>query len=77
MAEYNTQVEDDQFIFPQSLAGRPSMWQGGPFSECHDGFKGWALSSALAHLIFDLRPNLAFGDLGFQQADSAIHDFSR
>jgi hypothetical protein len=40
--EYNTQVQHDQFIFPQSFGGGSSMRVGGALTKGDDRFKGWA-----------------------------------
>src|ERR1700730_15429832 len=40
VAEYSTQVQHDQFIFPQSPSGRPRVRVGGALSKGHDGFEG-------------------------------------
>src|SRR6266851_4033262 len=39
VAEYNTQVQHDQLIFPQSFGRGPRMRQGGSLSEGNDRFK--------------------------------------
>src|SRR5579863_7085640 len=73
VAEYSTQVEDDKLIFPQSLGGWTSMRECSALPEGDNGFQRRAVSSALAHLVFDLRGNLEFAHAGFQQI-GGLHD---
>src|SRR6267378_138773 len=40
VAEYNTQVQHHQLIFPQSFGGRAGMGKGGAGPEGHDGLEG-------------------------------------
>src|SRR3979490_1999616 len=56
VAEYNTQVQHDQLIFPQSFGGGARMRQGGSLSKCDDRFKCRSRHTFLSHLIFDLAP---------------------
>src|SRR5882762_1262934 len=42
VAEYNTQVQHHQLIFPQSFGGRAGVRKGGASPEGHDGLKGWS-----------------------------------
>src|SRR5881227_2508677 len=74
VAEYNTQVQHDQLIFPQSLASRPGVRQGRPVPKGNNGFKRRPRGSALAHLVFDLCHDLPFAHAGLQQADRKFHD---
>src|SRR5258708_4672841 len=67
VAEYNTQVQHDQLIFPQSLGRGEGMRQGGSLSERNDRVKGRSRRASLSHLVFDLSCYLDFPNSGVQQ----------
>src|SRR5260370_8098123 len=70
VAEYSTQVQHDQFIFPQSLGGGPCMRVGGALSKSHDGFESPSGSPALPHLVLTLAAHL-------QSPDPRLHHLPR
>src|SRR5216684_5474643 len=49
VAEYNTQVQDHQLIFPQSFGGGTRMRQGATGPESNDGLEGWSRGALLSH----------------------------
>src|SRR5260370_42520115 len=62
VAEYSTQVQHDQFIFPQSLGRGACMRVGGALSKSHDALEGPPGSSALPPLVLNLRGDLQSPD---------------
>src|SRR5260370_5800750 len=77
VAEYTTQVQYDQLIFPQSFGGGAGVRQSGSFSESDYRFKCRPRRTSLSHLIFDLGSHFKFTDPRFQQLDGGLHDFPR
>src|SRR5579864_3264389 len=71
VAEYSTQVQHDQFIFPQAPCGGPCVRVGGPLAKRHDGLKGRAGGPALPHLVFNLRGDLHLANAGLEQLEDA------
>src|SRR5882672_7432221 len=51
VAEYNTQVQDDQLIFPQSFGGGACMRKSGASPEGNDGFEGRSCGALLSYLV--------------------------
>jgi hypothetical protein len=76
VGEYNTQVEDDQFIFPESFLGGPRVGVGGTRTEGHDGFKCRPGGPEVAHMVVNLGGNLDFAHAGFQQFDGVGKDLA-
>src|SRR5256885_16290684 len=66
VAEYSTQVQDDQLIFPQSFGRGARVRQGGSLPKCNNRFKGWSGRAFFSHLIFDLCSHLEFPNSWFQ-----------
>src|SRR5258708_19469666 len=54
VAEYSTQVQHDQLIFPQLLSRRPSMRHRTPAPRSHNRFKGTPSGPVPFHLILHL-----------------------
>jgi len=77
VAEYNTQVQHDQLIFPQSLGRGASMRKRGPFSKSDDSFERRAGRSPLSHLVFDLGAYFKFSNAGFQHANRVLDHIVR
>src|SRR6266700_5586606 len=76
VAEYNTQVEHHQLIFPQSLGRRAGMRQSGPIPECNNRLKGRTGGPSFAHLIFDLGSDVSLADARLQQAYRELYNLS-
>src|SRR6266852_5795853 len=74
MAEYSTQVQHHQFIFPQSFSGRPRMRIGGALAEGYDGLERRTGGASPAHLVFNLRAHLDLRDPRLQELQCAGKD---
>jgi hypothetical protein len=57
VAEYSTQVQDDQFVFLQLLFSRPRMRQSGTRPGSDDGLERGAAGALAAQTIVDLGSN--------------------
>src|SRR5882724_321385 len=73
MAEYNTQVQDHQLIFPQSFGGGTCMRQGSASTESHDGLEGWSRGALLSHPVFDFGTHFKFPDSRLQEPDRLLY----
>ena len=62
VAEYNTQVQHDQLIFPQALGGGSRMRQRGSASPKRRSFRRRGHWRPLPHLILDLSADLRLAD---------------
>src|ERR1700730_9587271 len=74
VAEYSTQVQHDQFIFPQSPSGRPRVRVGGALSKGHDGFEGRLGGPALPHLVLNFRGDLQLAYARLEQLENGSHN---
>src|SRR5229473_2620775 len=74
VAEYNTQVQHDQLIFPQSFGRWTRVWKGSPFPESDDCFERGARAAELAHLVFNLCRRLQFSNSRLEETDSSLHN---
>ena len=61
VAEYSTQVEDDQLVFLQALLGGLGMRQRGARPGGHDGLEGGRRCALAAHAVVDLGGQIQFG----------------
>src|SRR5438132_7588733 len=77
VAEYSTQVQHDQLIFPQSFGRGARVRQGGSFSKCNNRFKGRSRRAFFSHLIFDLCSHLKFPNSWFQQTNRLFDHLTR
>ena len=77
MAEYSTQVQHDQLIFPQSFGRGARVRQGGSLPKCNNRFKGWSRRAFFSHLVFDLCSHLEFPNSRFQQTNRLFDHLTR
>src|SRR6266849_2678641 len=76
MAEYSTQVQHHQFIFPQSFSGRSRMRIGRALAEGYDRLERRTGGASPAHLVFNFRAHIDFGDTRFQELQCAAKNFA-
>ncbi len=74
VAQYSTQVQHDQLVFPDLARRRTRMRQRGAWPGSHDRFKGFSGRSFPAHPVANLRSDFKFGDSRPNQANGLFHD---
>lgn len=67
VVEYSTQVEDDQFIFPEYLGARPSMGQSRSTARSNNGVKRRAARALPPHTVLDLSDQLKLSLAGLDK----------
>src|SRR5579864_8282489 len=72
-AEYSTQVQYDQLVFPNSARRRTRMRQCRAWSAGHNGLERFPGSALPAHPVADLGSDVKFGDTGADQANRFLH----
>src|SRR5580693_6320956 len=73
-AQYSTQVQYDQLVFPDSARRGTRMRQRRARSRSHNGFKGLPGSAFSAHPVADLCGDVKFRDTGTDQTNRFLHD---
>src|SRR5271169_6417080 len=73
-AQYSTQVQYDQLVFPDSARGRTRMWQRRARSRSHDGLEGLSGCALSAHPVSNLGSDVKFGDTGTDQPNCFLHN---
>src|ERR1700682_1454196 len=75
VAEYNTQVQDHQLIFPQSFGSRATMGKSPASAKRHDALEGGSGGALLSHPVFDLGSDFKFPDSRLEQSDRFFYHF--
>ena len=75
VAEYSTEVQHDQLVFPDSARRRTRMRQRRPRACRNNGLERLRRSPFSAHSVDDLSGDIKFGDSGPDQTDRFVHDF--
>lgn len=75
VAEYSTQVQHHQFVFPQAFFGRLRMGQRRTRTGGHDSVKRRCARAFAPQSVVDLRSNIHFRNSGADEIRRFRHDF--
>src|SRR5579884_3083923 len=75
VAEYSTQVQHHQFVFPQAFFGRLRMGQRRTRAGGHDSVKRRCARAFAPQSVVDLRSNIHFRNSGADEIRRFRHDF--